>query len=202
VSLGEITPRQARNTTTERGVVIQMSLLGSPAMMAGLEPQDIVVGIDGEPIESAAELQVLVGGKPPGAKIHVDYMRGHEARETEVVLSKYYVAGEQVVTRRPPSWRGIRVDYATALPREQITAAEQSGRIDPEGCVVVAHVEEGSPSWEAGVRPGRFISHVGTTRVTTPEEFHKAVEAQEGNVDLKFTDEEENDDAGIEPQAL
>src|SRR5690606_9129675 len=131
VSLGEITPRHARNTTAEHGVVIQMSLLGSPAMVAGLEPQDIVVGIDGEPSESAAELQVLVGGKPPGAKIHVDYMRGHEARETDVVLSKYYVTGEQVVTKRPPSWRGIRVDYATALPREQITAAEQAGQIDP-----------------------------------------------------------------------
>src|SRR5690606_40795822 len=109
------------------------------------------------------------------------------ARETDVVLSKYYVTGEQVVTKRPPSWRGIRVDYATALPREQITAAEQSGRIDPEGCVVVAHVEEGSPSWEAGVRPGRFISHVGDTRVTTPEELRQAVAAQDGAADLNIT---------------
>ncbi len=192
VSLGEITPRHARNTTTDHGVVIQMSLLGSPAMQAGLEPQDIVVQIDGEPIESAAELQVLVGGKPPGAKVHVHYMRGTQARETDVTLTKYYVAGEQVVTRRPPAWRGLRVDYATALPRTQITAAEQAGRIDPEGCVVVAEVEEGSPSWEAGVRPGRFISHVGTTRVTTPEEFRQAVAAQEGNVDLKFTDEDDS----------
>lgn len=202
VSLGEIAPRHTRATSAEHGVVIQMALLGSPAMKAGLEPQDVVVEIDGEPIETAAELQVLVGGKPPGATIHVRYLRGLQQHETDVTLTKYYVQGEKIVTNSPPAWRGIHVDYATALPREQITAAEQSGRIDPEGCVVVSKVEEGSPSWEAGVRPGRFISHVGETRVTTPEEFRQAVAAQEGAVDLKFTDEAPTAAPGLAPGAF
>jgi serine protease Do len=198
VSLLDLASRNVRSTV-DKGVAIQMALSGSAAMQAGLQPQDVVVEIDGEPIESASELQVLVGGKSPGEVIHVRYLRGNEERETDVTLGKYYVQGEKVVTEKPPAWRGMRVDYATALPREAITQAEQMGRIDPQGCVVVSEVEEGSPAWESGVRPGRFISHVGTTRVTTPEEFRKAVAAQEGVVDLRFTDEERGNGSEVVP---
>ena len=42
-----------------------------------------------------------------------------------------------------------------------------------------------SAAWKAGMRPGEFVSHVGKTRVTTPEGFYKAASAVSGPVVVK-----------------
>ena len=117
----------------------------------------------------------------------IEYLRGGHSATTQVILSKLAVPGNKIVTDRPPNWRGIRVDYALAF--NAVTLAEQSatGAIDPEGCVAVADVVQDSPAWQAGVRSGMFISHVGDRRVTTPDEFRKAVENANEKVSLRLT---------------
>jgi S1-C subfamily serine protease len=52
--------------------------------------------------------------------------------------------------------------------------------------VAVREIEEGSPAWEAGLRRGMLISHVGKAPVETPAEFHKAVASQSGPVTLRL----------------
>lgn len=198
VSLGDIASRFAPAQAEGDGAIVLSALSGSAAARAGLRPQDRVIEIEGEKIESATDLQLLVGGMPPGKTIQVRFVRGEQTLHTEVTLTKYHVPGVQVVTNAPPAWRGLHVDYATALPRDELTLAEQSGRIDPQGCVLVSKVEEGSPAWQAGVRSGRFISHVGSQRVSSPEEFREAVAAAEGTVDLRFTDQEGPEVDGVE----
>ncbi|MEX0642241.1 MAG: PDZ domain-containing protein, partial [Pirellulales bacterium] len=100
------------------------------------------------------------------------------------------VPGAKVVTNRPPAWRGIRVDYATALDPLKLTDAIGSNAIDPAGCVMVGEVEPKSVAAKAGIRAGMFISHVGGQRVRTPIEFYEAAQ-QAGDssdtLDIKLT---------------
>jgi S1-C subfamily serine protease len=103
----------------------------------------------------------------------------------DVKLAKKYVGDSlpAVDTEDIRSWRGIRADYATAAE----SFYRGTAVIDEQGCVAVAEVDDGSQAWQAGVRPGLFVTHVGQERVSTPDQFYAAAEAHDGPLSLRFT---------------
>ncbi|MCA9239232.1 MAG: trypsin-like peptidase domain-containing protein [Planctomycetales bacterium] len=167
------------------GVAVGAVIPGSAADRAGLRANDVIAEIDGQRIDSPDRLQLEVGSLTPGAEAPLIFERNGRPQSTDVRLDKIYVVGKKVITNRPPPWQGLQVDYATALARPDL--ADSQEMIDPQGCVVVAEVEPGSVSWKRGVRAGMFISHVSGQRVSTPEEFRRAVREAHGNVKLRFT---------------
>ncbi len=69
-----------------RGVRIsRFSSENSPAKAAGLEQGDIVISIDGEAVESVAQLQQVVGFKHPGQTVRVEVARKGGIRKTLAV---------------------------------------------------------------------------------------------------------------------
>jgi serine protease Do len=117
----------------------------------------------------------------------IDYQRGGRAATTKAIVAKLAVTGKAIASNRPDSWRGIRVDYATALEGPALAEAIASGAFDPQGCVLVSDVEPESDAWRAGIRPGMFISHVGRKRVSTPEEFRAATPDVGNELDIRLT---------------
>jgi serine protease Do len=66
-----------------RGVKIQrFSSDNSPAKAVGLEQGDIVISIDGQPVETVAQLQQVVGFKHPGETVKVEVARKGGVRRT------------------------------------------------------------------------------------------------------------------------
>jgi S1-C subfamily serine protease len=59
---------------------------GSPAATGGLEPGDVVVGIDGNEVHSAAELRAWLYAHPPGTALSVTFERDGTVENTTVVL--------------------------------------------------------------------------------------------------------------------
>lgn len=171
----------------EPGVVVSRVYEGSAADRAGLIAGDIIEEVDQTRITSTQGLQLAIGSLPPGDQQLVVYYRAGIRHESSVRLDKIYVKGEKVVTNRPPSWQGIRVDYATAIEPNELRLASSRLLLDPKGCVVVSKVAPDSLSWRQGVRPGMFISHVSGQRVSNPEEFRNAVHNAKGRVKLRFT---------------
>jgi S1-C subfamily serine protease len=194
----------APTSTGDQGVIVHTVLAGSPAARAGLQPNDVITHVANQPVPDPDHLQLAVRYLPPADVAAVRFERGGAPQQTEIVVGKYHVAGDKVITERPASWRGIRVDHATALPAFQLQQSGQLGEIDPDGCVVVTEVEEGSSAWKAGVRPGMFISHVGEERVATPNEFFTAAEAASGVAHLRFVPSDRQPDADtvreVQPQ--
>lgn len=176
-----------QNTPGRPGISVQAAYAGGPAGRAGIRPLDIITDIDGSPTSDADQLQLLVGRHPPSARVEVGFLRNGVRRETTVELSKYYTKGQKIITTPAPRWRGILVDYATALSQPLLEQASREQLIDPAGCVVVADVTPGSVSARQGVKPGMFISHVGGARVDTPRAFWQAVESADSSVSLRFT---------------
>jgi serine protease Do len=58
-----------------KGVTVQRFTGDSPARRAGLEPGDIIVSIDGAPVEYTAQLQQVVGFRKPGETVKVEVAR-------------------------------------------------------------------------------------------------------------------------------
>lgn len=66
-----------------RGVrVNDFPTTGSPARRAGLEPGDIIIAVDGQPVEYVAQLQQIVGFRKPGEVVKVEVARKGGVRRT------------------------------------------------------------------------------------------------------------------------
>ena len=70
-------------------------------------------------------LQLAVSVLPPvDDGIRSSTQRDGRAATAQVKLAKLAVAGKTIATVRPESWRGIRVDYATALEAASLLAGD------------------------------------------------------------------------------
>ncbi|MHA3947084.1 S1C family serine protease [Cellulomonas bogoriensis] len=61
---------------------------GGPADLAGIEPGDIILAIDGRPVTQADELIVAIRAKAPGDSAVLTVRSGQEEREVRVVLDE------------------------------------------------------------------------------------------------------------------
>jgi S1-C subfamily serine protease len=68
-------PRLAREVGRDAGVEIVEVVEGSPAALAGLRPEDLVLDVDGEPVSSARDLQRLMVGEAIGKAITIRVFR-------------------------------------------------------------------------------------------------------------------------------
>jgi len=175
-----------------KGVRVRRAVPGTPAAKAGLLPDDLITHVAGVSIVDSTDLIRELSKWPVEAKVNLTVQRGAGIRgvapkpiNLPVELAKKHLGG----TRPPlaeipdPTWRGLRVDYATAVARFE----QKSREMDPEGCVLIADVERDSPAWNAGLRPGGFISHVGTHRVFKPRDFYALAAPQTGNVAVRLS---------------
>ena len=65
----------AMNPASTGGVEVQSVVPGGPAAASGLEPGDLVVAVDGQPVADAAALRELVGKKAVGQPVVLDVQR-------------------------------------------------------------------------------------------------------------------------------
>ncbi|MBX9243261.1 trypsin-like peptidase domain-containing protein, partial [Actinotalea ferrariae] len=73
--------------TTRRGAVVEQVTDGSPAAEAELRAKDVVVAIDGEPVNGAESLTAFVRESPAGAEVTLTVVRDGEAVDVPVTLA-------------------------------------------------------------------------------------------------------------------
>ncbi|OHB70254.1 MAG: hypothetical protein A2V70_19775 [Planctomycetes bacterium RBG_13_63_9] len=172
------------------GIRVDWVVPGTPAARYGLQPDDIVTAVDGHAIREADSFVLQVGKLPVESVTRLSLVRNGRQRTVDVTLAKYPVRGKQVITSRPDPWRGMRIDYATAVVDAKGPA--RGGLAFVDDAVTVTEVQEGTPAWQSGLRPGMQVSHVGRTAVRTPKEFHNAVAGKSGPLQLRLVDDDEN----------
>ena len=169
-----------------RGTRVKWIKAGSPAYRHGLRAGDVITSVNGVPIHDADGLVLQVGRLPVESVVQLAVLRDGRRLNIEVVLTKYPVRGRKIVTDPPPSWRGLRVDYPSAVPETDARSDADAAFFDRS--VAVTEVERGTPAWEAGLRPGMLISQVDRRPVRTPREFFAAVSGKTGPVQLTLVE--------------
>ena len=157
-------------------------LPGTPAGEGGLMPRDEVISIGGLPVHDSDSLVMSVNAFTPGEPIAVRVLRDGREIEKKVVLSKLRMSGEVIATNRPTTWRGLRVDFVSTIPG--VNYGEEILRAMAQGGVLVAEVQPGSASDEAGIKVGQIIVKVEGRPIKTPGDFAKAVEGIRGTISL------------------
>ncbi|GAB4139946.1 MAG: DegQ family serine endoprotease [Thermogutta sp.] len=167
-----------------QGTRVDRVVPGTPADRAGLRPLDVITAVDGNPVYDEDGLVLAVGSRPADGRVRLDVIRGERSFQVEVALTKYPVRGKKIITAPPRKWRGMVVEYVSAM------GPERDGGMwffpPTLEAVAVKEVDEGSPAWKAGLRPGDLVSHVAGTPVGNPREFFDALADKNGPVVLRL----------------
>jgi serine protease Do len=72
-----------------KGVLVRGVLPGEPADQGGMRADDVIVGLDGTPLDAPRDLQRVVSTTPVGKRVRVSVLRGGEQKEIEVTIGRY-----------------------------------------------------------------------------------------------------------------
>jgi S1-C subfamily serine protease len=78
-------PRMADRLGRVKGVEVTGVVGGGPAQAAGIRPEDIVVALDGAPVESIGDLQRLLTGDRVGRRLTAGVIRGGDLLDLALV---------------------------------------------------------------------------------------------------------------------
>jgi serine protease Do len=160
------------------GALVASIIEDGPAYQADLRSQDVIIQLDGQPIEDSDHLIRLIGGILPGDSVNVRYVRGGRVRHTTAVLDERDIGGD-VNARHSESfaptfnWRGA--DFA-----------EMANKLGLE----IKDVRRGSDADHRGLQPRQVITAVNGQRVHTLEQFFKARNVAGDAISLTTLDDE------------
>jgi S1-C subfamily serine protease len=179
-----------------QGTRVERVLEGMPAARHGVLAGDVVTSVNGNPIRDPDSLVLEVSKLPVDAVVRLGVLRNRSKLDLDVELTKYRVAGKKVVSAPSLGWRGMRIDYLSAV--HDVLPAGPAGAAGATEAVAVIEVEKGTPAWDAGLRAGILVSHVERTPVRTPKQFRAAVSSRPGPVRLQVAGET----GGVAPRTI
>ena len=162
----DLTPELAEALGTEepRGAVIATVEPDSAAERAGVRPGDLVLAVDGRPVNNAAELRTRIGLLRAGSPLELTVLRkGRRITLSGEVEDPFadFVHGEQL----HPQLEG-------ALLGERIRVSRQGRR----RVVQVGPLRPGSPAWLAGLREGDLLLGANGYEVGSLQTLRRAVQ--------------------------
>ncbi|KAA3621585.1 MAG: DegQ family serine endoprotease [Proteobacteria bacterium] len=156
------------------GVLIAGVTDGSPAERGGLKQGDIVVEFDGRDVTEVGSFRNRVSMVTPGTKVKMTVVRDGEQVDLEIEVGTLpdEIGAQSPREDEPLEDLGFSVQTLTPELAKRFEIEDLSG-------VVVTSVDNGSPAFEAGLRPGMVISEVNRTAVADAAEFNEAATAGE-----------------------
>jgi len=178
ISIQEVTPKLAKEFGLPEvsGALVADVLPQSPAERAGIKRGDILLEIDGKPIENTGQLRNRVAETPVGRKVKIKLLRDRKLEEIEATVEEQPEGSASSGQTGAPSavpghtaWSGLEVQEIGREARREFEIPTET-----EG-VVVIRVEPGSAAQDAGIQRGDVISEVDRTPVKNLNEYNRAV---------------------------
>jgi len=81
------------NLKEPRGVLIRQVVAGQPADQAGMKANDVIMAVDGAPVEEPRDLQRIIASTPVGKIVKLSVMREGKETEVSVTVGAYQASG-------------------------------------------------------------------------------------------------------------
>jgi serine protease Do len=154
------------------GALVASVVDGGPAEKAGVKMGDVILSLDGKPLDDPKDLPRLVAGTKAGAEVELTVLRNGKHKKLDVEIGRSEAEAELAAvpaSAKEPARLGVQLSALTPEVRQRYGLEAERG-------VLVTDVQRGSPASKAGIRPGQIISMVGQTVVTSPGDVVREVE--------------------------
>src|SRR5690606_33786188 len=170
----EVTADIADSLGLERpvGALITEVAPGGSAEAAGLQAGDVIVSVDGFPVQQPSAFDFRLATQPIGGSVEIAYFRDGRQSTVTVELQAPPGSGEIVEITGNTRFRGVGV--ATMTP----AIAEELGLPYSAEGVVVRSVTRGSPADAMGLQTGDVILNLNGRDITDAETFRAIAEAR------------------------
>jgi serine protease Do len=141
-----------------RGALVAMVEKGGPAAKAGIQPGDVILAINGRPVEDSSDLARDIAGSKPGTTVNIDVWRKGAHVPVKVTLGELAAKppAEGEAEQGTPDAAGLVLGELTADERKQLDV--------PSG-VLVRGVT--GAAQRAGVQPGDVIVSINRQPVNS-----------------------------------
>ena len=152
---------------TPRGALVNSVEKDGPADKAGVEAGDIIVKVDGKPVEKSVDLPRIIGGIKPGAKTTLQVLRRGATKDLVATVVEF--EPEKPVKRpaepssAPPVAKSVLGITTSDLPEAQKKELRIRGGVKVDAA-------EGAAA-RAGLREGDVILAVDNTEITDSKQF-------------------------------
>lgn len=190
ITIDEVTTQRAQSSGLGeiRGVLVRNVHPNGAAHRAGLRDGDIVLSVEGRPVNAMNELQSTVARNRPGQEITVTVWRDQTERRFTVELmgdTEWLGESNPAPTPEPepeaPSSELRELD-TWGIGIRDLTRREQSSFSISEGAYV-AYVQGSSPADEAGLPRDVVITRVNGTDVGSAQDAIEALEQARQDVE-------------------
>ena len=153
---------------TAEGIYVTDVPVNGGAYAAGIRKGDILKKIDGNAVNSGAEMQELISSHKPGDKVPVTYSRNGSENTVTVILKN--TAGNFEIVKSDATLRALGAD----LVNLDLKKAKEYG---VPGGVIVKKINEGALNDQTRMKDGFVILKVNDKGVKNTEELRAAVGA-------------------------
>jgi serine protease Do len=172
----DVTPELAKEFGVSKpgGALITNLKSDAPAAKAGLKQGDVIVQLNGQPVESANDLRLRISQTAPGSTVKLEISRDGKMQDVNVTLGE--LPQDATAEEAPGEGGGGGLEGVNV--QELTPEAAQELQLTPgTRGVVVASVDPSSAAAAAGLNRGDVIQEVNHKAVHSITEYKQALAA-------------------------
>lgn len=157
------------------GIYVSAVTMDGAAKAAGIQKGDIITSVDGQNVNSGADLTGIVGDHKPGDKLSVKYNRAGKSYTTTVTLKGN--SGQLASASGSNSIEGLGGNF------EALTL-DQAHKLNLRGGVMVKELGDG-PLSKTYMQEGFIITNINDKAVTKIDDIKKIISSSDGTLRIK-----------------
>ena len=176
VTIQEVTPGIAKaiGLGSPEGALVNDVTPNSPASKAGLQSGDVILSINGTPVNESNQLRMNVSMMNPGQTVHLKVF--HEGQTREVTATVETLPGKKVErASRDNNSSGDQALEGVSVEPLDARTARQAGLPAGTHGVIVTDVDAASPAAAAGLKQGDVIQEVNHHPVASASDVTSAL---------------------------